>query len=144
MCRGCGKVVKTFLFIISLLIVAQHFSGNHVPIIRSWRVRDVIALCWYLPWLLGGCQDFCIHYFSSNSCSTCFGQPCAHHQELTTAWCNCLVLVCAVAVPQSLCLSKKFIIALGQHVSILTESSSGPSKKIHPYLTMFKYGSNIF
>jgi len=28
---------------------------------------------------------FCILYFSSNCCSTCFGQPCAHHQELTTA-----------------------------------------------------------
>ena len=28
---------------------------------------------------------FCILYFSSNSCSTCFGQPCAHRQELTTA-----------------------------------------------------------
>ena len=28
---------------------------------------------------------FCILYFSSYSCSTCFGQPCAHHQELTTA-----------------------------------------------------------
>ena len=28
---------------------------------------------------------FCTLYFSSNSCSTCFGQPCAHHQELTTA-----------------------------------------------------------
>ena len=28
---------------------------------------------------------FCILYFSSNSCSTCFGQPYAHHQELTTA-----------------------------------------------------------
>ena len=28
---------------------------------------------------------FRILYFSSNSCSTCFGQPCAHHQELTTA-----------------------------------------------------------
>jgi len=28
---------------------------------------------------------FCIVYFSSNRCSTCFGQPCAHHQELTTA-----------------------------------------------------------
>ena len=28
---------------------------------------------------------FCILYFSSTSCSTCFGQPCAHHQELTTA-----------------------------------------------------------
>ena len=40
---------------------------------------------------------FCILYFSSNSCSTFFGQPCAHHQELTTAWCYRLVLVCAVA-----------------------------------------------
>ena len=28
---------------------------------------------------------FCILYFSSNSCSTCFGQPCAHNQELTIA-----------------------------------------------------------
>jgi len=28
---------------------------------------------------------FCILYFSSNSCSTCFGQPFAHHQVLTTA-----------------------------------------------------------
>ena len=28
---------------------------------------------------------FYILYFSSNICSTCFGQPCAHHQELTTA-----------------------------------------------------------
>ena len=27
----------------------------------------------------------CILYFSSNSCSTGFGQPRAHHQELTTA-----------------------------------------------------------
>ena len=28
---------------------------------------------------------FCILYFSSNGCSTCFEQPRAHHQELTTA-----------------------------------------------------------
>jgi len=28
---------------------------------------------------------FCILYFSSNSYSTYFGQPCAHHQELTIA-----------------------------------------------------------
>ena len=28
---------------------------------------------------------FCILYFSSNSCSTYFGQTCAHHQELTAA-----------------------------------------------------------
>jgi len=40
---------------------------------------------------------FCILNFSSNSCSKGFGQPCAHHQELTTAWCYSLVLVCAVA-----------------------------------------------
>ena len=38
------------LFFISLLIVSQHVSGNHVPITRSWRLRDVIALCWYVPW----------------------------------------------------------------------------------------------
>ena len=31
-----------------------------------------------------------------------------------------------------------FIIVLGQHVSILIESSSGPSKKTDPYLKMFK------
>ena len=40
---------------------------------------------------------FCILYFSSNSCSICFGRPCARHQELTTAWCYSLVLVCAEA-----------------------------------------------
>jgi len=31
-----------------------------------------------------------------------------------------------------------FIIVLGQRVSILTESSSGPSKKIDPYLKYLK------
>ena len=41
---------------------------------------------------------FCILYFSSNGFSTCFGQPCAHHQELTTARCYSLVLVCAVTI----------------------------------------------
>jgi len=30
-----------------------------------------------------------------------------------------------------------FIIVLGQHVSIITESYSGPSKKTDPYLAMF-------
>ena len=37
-----------FVFFISPLIVAQHVSGNHVPIIRSWLLRDVIASCWYV------------------------------------------------------------------------------------------------
>jgi len=31
-----------------------------------------------------------------------------------------------------------FIIVLGQHVSILIESSSGPSKKTDPYLKFLK------
>ena len=46
----------TFVFFISLLIVSQHVSCNHVPIIRSWRLRDVIASCWYVPWLQEGGQ----------------------------------------------------------------------------------------
>ena len=32
-----------------------------------------------------------------------------------------------------------FIIVLGQHVSILIESSSGPSKKVDPCLKCLKY-----
>ena len=41
---------------ISLLIAAQHVSGNHVPFIRSWRLRDIIALCWYVQLLQEGGQ----------------------------------------------------------------------------------------
>jgi len=36
-----------------------------------------------------------------------------------------------------------FIIVLGQHISILIESSSGPSKIIDPYLEMFKMRCGI-
>jgi len=36
-----------------------------------------------------------------------------------------------------------FIIVLGQHVSMLIESSSGPSKNKDPYLTMFKMSCGI-
>ena len=90
--------MSLFVFFISLLIVAQHVSGNHVPIFRSWRLRDLIALCWYVPWLQEGGQVRLVGSASMDtSCSTCFRQPCAHHQELTTAWCYSLVLVCAVA-----------------------------------------------
>jgi hypothetical protein len=48
--------MSLFVFFISLLIVAQHVLGNHVPIIRSWQLRDVIALWWYVPWLQEGGQ----------------------------------------------------------------------------------------
>ena len=46
-----------FVFSIALLIVAQHVSGNHMPIIRSWPLRNFIGLCWYVPWLREGCQE---------------------------------------------------------------------------------------
>ena len=36
-----------------------------------------------------------------------------------------------------------FVIVLGQHVSIRTESSSGPSKNTDPYLAMFKMRCGI-
>ena len=36
-----------------------------------------------------------------------------------------------------------FITVLGQHVSILIEASSGPSKNTDPYLAMFKMRSGI-
>jgi hypothetical protein len=48
--------MSLYVFFISLIIVAQHVSGNHVPIIRSRRLRDVIASCWYVPWLQEGDQ----------------------------------------------------------------------------------------
>jgi len=61
-----------------------------------------IYICWTIQGISVDKKNqldvtFCILYFSSNSCSICFGQPCAHHQELTTASCYSLVLVCAVA-----------------------------------------------
>ena len=68
------------------LFLSQPFSWINNPTI-SFRVDKKNQLD----------VTFCILYFSSNSCSTCFGQPCAHHQELTTAWCYSFVLVCAVA-----------------------------------------------
>ena len=37
-----------------------------------------------------------------------------------------------------------FVIVLGQHVSILLESSSGPSKKIDPYLKCLKISCGIY
>jgi len=61
--------------------------------VRSMFLNILIHCGWEKP---TRCH-FCILYLSSTSCSTCFGQPCAHHQELMTAWCYILVLVCAVA-----------------------------------------------
>ena len=45
--------MSLFVFFISVLIVAQHVLGNH----QEQTTADVIASCWYVPWLQGGCQD---------------------------------------------------------------------------------------
>ena len=131
-----NQIDVTFVFFISLLLAAQHVSGNHVPssgaddcVMLQSRVgmcrgcMEVVMTGWQvvLPLLFyqllntfretkcpsSGADDCvfyslvlvcavavgrlsrhvgsqCVH-FSSTSCSTCFGQKCAHHQQLTTA-----------------------------------------------------------
>jgi len=46
--------VTFMLSFISPLHVAQHVSGNHVPIFRSWRLRSVVATCWYCAVTMSG------------------------------------------------------------------------------------------
>jgi hypothetical protein len=41
------------LSFISPLQVAQHVSGNHVPIFRRWWPRSVIVTCWYCAMAAG-------------------------------------------------------------------------------------------
>jgi len=78
--------MSLFAFFISLLIVAQHVSGNHVPIISSYRLCDVMALCWYVPWLRGGWMSLFVFFiFVLIVAQHVSGQLCAHHQQLTTA-----------------------------------------------------------
>jgi len=58
------------------------FGAHHIFNVSGLRVNEVFFSVDMKNQLD---VTFCILYFSSNSCSTCFGQPCAHHQELTTA-----------------------------------------------------------
>ena len=82
---GIPDAFSTVLSLYLLLKYKPHFQWNIIRAIISVNKKNQLDV------------TFCILYFSSASCSTCFGQPCAHHQELTTAWCYRLVLVCAVA-----------------------------------------------
>jgi len=52
--------VTFVLSFISLLQVAQHVSGNHVPIFRSWRLRNVIATCLYCVVTMSGVIQMCL------------------------------------------------------------------------------------
>ena len=95
-----------FTDIIESLIIIDYLSIEKLYAIHTMWLLWYTVLSWSTAFQLTLlCVDkknqldvtFCILYLSSNSCSTCFGQPCTHHQELTTAWCYSLVLVCAVA-----------------------------------------------
>jgi hypothetical protein len=54
------------LSFISPLQVVQNVSGNHVPIFRSWRLRSVIATCWYCAVAAGRPSELvsrqCVHW----------------------------------------------------------------------------------
>ena len=58
--------VTFVLSFISLLQVAQHVSGYHVPIFRSSRLRSVISTCWYCAVVAGRLSEpvsrYCVHW----------------------------------------------------------------------------------
>ena len=60
------------------------------------------------------------------------------HPEVFNAYIN--IQWCISQIQQNFIM---FIIVLGQHVSILIESSSGPFKNTDPYLAMFKMRCRI-
>ena len=99
---GWGRI-KVFLCFVTAVSLAEErkWSVLNDDIVTVSVSSQIYGIFWtFLNMRIRKTQldvTFCILYFSSNSCSTCFGQPCAHHQELTTAWCYSLVLVCAVA-----------------------------------------------
>ena len=74
------------------------YPVTHLQSVTAWKrlnasIQLKLQVNIYANYLLFGTVEkknqldvtFCILCFSSTSCSTCFGQPCAHHQKLTTA-----------------------------------------------------------
>jgi len=57
--KACGHKDNMLLFypLFSPLQVAQHVSGNYVPIFRSWRLNSVSSRVGIVPWLQEGCQN---------------------------------------------------------------------------------------
>jgi hypothetical protein len=43
-------------------ILARHVGSAYVAILTACRMRDVIALCWYVPWLQEGGQVRLVKY----------------------------------------------------------------------------------
>jgi len=75
-------------FLLQILMLAQHVSGNTMPIIRSSRIIYSGCCLWYLVlWFICveiKCQLDATEVFIADliACSTCFGHHYAHHQEL--------------------------------------------------------------
>ena len=89
--KDCSFLINT-----SPSMSLKFYSNSSEPVILIWCSGE--CALWKILIIKPTRCHFCILYFSSNSCSTCFRQPCAHHQELMTVWCYSLVLVCAVTI----------------------------------------------
>ena len=81
----CPKTIRTSL----LYYVQLTSAGRIISVLMINSVVGDTSLRFGITWVLihilftVGKKNqldvtFCILYFSSNSCSTCFGQPCAH------------------------------------------------------------------
>ena len=89
--------VTFVLSFISPLQVAQHVSGNHVPIFRSWRLRSVIDTCWYCAVTMSAIIQICLSvwvavfyvcvgtWLPETCCSTCKGEI-KDNTKVTSVW----------------------------------------------------------
>jgi len=91
---GCQPVIDTgdslrvqVNFLELRLWVAVYTTELPNFIFVVWKSNVWLTVHRNSVWIINQLDvTFCvILYFSFTSCSTCFGQPCAHHQELTTA-----------------------------------------------------------
>ena len=83
--------VTFVLSFISPLQVAQHVSGNHVPIFRSWRLYSVIVTSSYSP------MD--THYLLTGSDS--LPAATAQHQHVAITLRNCQLLKMGTWLPET-------------------------------------------
>jgi len=81
--------VTFVLSLISPLQVAQYVSGNHVPILRSWRLHSVIATCWCCAVVAGRLSEPVLrtpqwtHYLLTGSDTVVLRNPQWTHYQLT-------------------------------------------------------------
>ena len=72
-------------FLLQILLLAQHVSGNTMPIIRSSKVLYSGCCLWYLVLWFSSCwsvMELRVMCLVCRMLLTCFGHHYAHHQEL--------------------------------------------------------------